>query len=291
MLLHARLRVELVTIRTTGDVVLDRPLYELGGKGVFTKEIELALLRGEIDFAVHSLKDMPVTMPLVDPSELIIAAIPKRADVADVLVSAEARSIDVLPKNARVGSSSLRRRAQLLDRRPDLQVEPIRGNIDTRVEKLQAGEFDAIILAAAGLKRLGIWDDAIMTPIHESQMLPAAGQGALALQCRMEDSATREILAAMDDETTRACVEIERQIVRELDGDCHSPIAGWAKRLRDGRFELHAAVAMRGGAPPVIHVDAAGGREVAMVVAEKLKAAGAMTMLHVPVPAPKVPGE
>ena len=286
---HNSLRIELVTIKTTGDIVLDRPLYEVGGKGVFTKEIEVLLLRGEIDFAVHSLKDMPVTMPLVDQSELVIAATPPREDVADVLISSQAKSIDALPHNARVGSSSLRRRAQLLDRRPDLRVEPIRGNIDTRVQKLKSGEFDAIILAAAGLRRLAIWDDAIMARIDELQMLPAAGQGALALQCRADDAGTRTVLAAMDDATTRICVEMERAIVRELNGDCHSPIAAWARQLADGRFELQTAVATRGGAAPIIREVLVGGLDVATAVAERLKRSGAMKMLHVP--SPGTPGE
>jgi len=283
---HPSLRVELVAIRTTGDVVADRPLHEFGGKGVFTKEIELALLRGEIDCAVHSLKDMPVTQPLVEQGELMIAAILEREDVRDVLVSRVARTINELPQNARVGSSSLRRRAQLLDRRPDLQVEPLRGNIDTRISKLKAGGFDAIVLAAAGISRLGVWDDALMTSIDLFQMLPAAGQGALAVQGRCADDVTRAFLAPLDHSPSRRAVEIERRLILELRGDCHSPLAVY---VTDDRFEaaakpfhLQAAVARRGGVPPLISVKMSGGAEIALDAARRLEDQGAIEMLHGP---------
>ena len=166
----------MIVIKTSGDQIQDKPLADIGGKGLFTKELEQALLEGRVDFAVHSFKDVPVTMPLVDQTGLIIAAVPRREVPFDALISLTAKSIDELPKGARIGTGSLRRRAQLLERRPDLLVENIRGNIDTRITKLKRGEFDAVVLAIAGLKRSNLFDPAIMTPLPD--LLPAAGQGA-----------------------------------------------------------------------------------------------------------------
>ncbi len=173
---HRGLGVNLKIVKTTGDQIIDRPLHEVGGKGLFTKELELALLAGEIDFAVHSFKDMPVTMPLVAQEDLIVAAVPIRADPRDVLISRAARTIDELPAGARVGTGSLRRRCQLLDRRADLQIEAVRGNIDTRLRKLREGDFDAVILAFAGLMRAGLFDQSMMFMIPEDVLLPAPGQ-------------------------------------------------------------------------------------------------------------------
>jgi hydroxymethylbilane synthase len=249
------LSVEIHLIKTTGDRVLDRPLHELGGKGLFTKEIELALLGGQVDFAVHSFKDVPITQPLVEQADLIIAAVPRREDARDALLSLQARSVLELRRGARVGTTSLRRRAQLLELRPDLEIHPVRGNIDTRLSKLRAGEFDAIILAMAGLLRAGLFDEAIATPLDPAEMLPAAGQGALALQCRRFDMTTRQILAALDDPSTAACVAVERKVVEILQGDCHSPIAALATRsgagLASDGIELRIAVGRQGGDPPV----------------------------------------
>jgi len=246
--LRPGLRVDLILIKTTGDRVQDRPLYEVGGKGVFTKELELALLAGEIDFAVHSYKDMPVTQPLVDVTDLVIAGVPVRADARDVLIGAT--SIDRLSKGARVGTSSLRRQCQLLDGRPDLKILPLRGNIDTRLKKLRAGEFDAIVLAAAGLHRAKLFDAAYMHPLDIHRMLPAAGQGAIALQCRRDDGPTREVLSQLDHPDTRRCVDIERDVVRQLNGDCHSPIAALAV-LESDRITLRVAVGGPDGSAPV----------------------------------------
>lgn len=249
--LHPGLAVELVIIKTSGDQIVDRPLHEAGGKGLFTKELEQALFAGAIDFAVHSFKDVPVTMPLVDVSSLAIAAVPKREDPRDVLVSQKAKQIEQLPRGAKVGTGSLRRRCQLLALRPDLQVELIRGNVDTRIKKQRGGEFDAVILAYAGLKRSGLFDDVDMTAIDTDQMLPAAAQGALAIQCRASDAATRELLSAMNDHASFKCVEAERAVVRALNGDCHSPIAAMAA-VTNGVMELRAAVGKRDGETPVI---------------------------------------
>jgi hydroxymethylbilane synthase len=245
----AGLRVEMVIVATSGDRIQDKPLHEFGGKGLFTKELEQALLRGEVDFAVHSFKDVPVTMPLVDVSELVIAAVPAREDVRDVLVSAKARRLEDLPAGAKVGTGSLRRRAQVLALRPDVQVEAIRGNVDTRIRKLRTGEYDAVILALAGVKRAGLLDEAVMTPIPVETMLPAAGQGALALQCRREDERVRGILGTLNGAAVFAAVALEREVVKLLEGDCHSPIAAYCEWGAEVR--LRVAVAGDGGVPPV----------------------------------------
>lgn len=248
---HPGLTVETVLFRTSGDQIADRPLHEIGGKGLFTKELEQALLAGSIDFAVHSFKDVPVTMPLVDPTDLIVAAVPEREDPRDVLVSRDGLQFAELPKAARVGTGSLRRRAQLLALRPDLNVESIRGNIDTRLRKCFSGEYDVAVLAMAGVKRAGLFDSKTMTPIQPAELLPAPGQGALALQCRQDDAATIEILSSVSDLATTACVSAERELVRLLEGDCHSPIAAFCERYEHGLL-LRAAVGARNGNPPLI---------------------------------------
>jgi len=245
-----KLEVQTILITTTGDKILDRPLYDSGGKGLFVREIEQALLSSQIDFAVHSCKDVPVTTPLVDQSDLIIAAIPKRLDPRDVLISPHGSTIDELPKGCIVGTSSLRRQCQLLHRRPDLQIKPIRGNIDTRIKKLSNNEFAATILALAGLTRASLFDESQMYPIPPEEMLPAPGQGALALQCRRNDQHIRDILAQLDDPHSRIAVEAERSVVAALNCDCHSPIAVLA-RIENQTFHLRAALGQRDGQPPI----------------------------------------
>jgi hydroxymethylbilane synthase len=254
---HPGLLVEMVVITTSGDQLIDRSLAELGGKGLFTKELELAMLAGQIDLAVHSLKDVPVTMPLVDQSELIIAAIPAREDARDVLVSRLARSVAELPPGTKVGTGSLRRRCQLLQARPDLLIAPLRGNVDTRLRKLEEGEWGAIVLAAAGLKRLSRWDDSCMTPIDPAVILPAAGQGALALQCRRDDERTIALVAVLNDVDAAQATTAERAVVAQLQGDCHSPIAAYATIEQDN-LTLQAAVGGRDpNAPgPVVRASA-----------------------------------
>lgn len=254
---HPGLRVELIIVKTTGDQIQDRPLHEIGGKGLFTKELEQALMNREVDFAVHSFKDVPVTMPLVDISALVFAAVPKREDPRDLLVSIKARRIADLPRGARVGTTSLRRRCQLLSLRRDLQIEPIRGNIDTRLQKMRDGAFDAIILAAAGMKRSGLFDEREMSFIDENEMLPAAGQGALAIQCRADAAETRRLLSVLNDPESAECVAAERRIVQALEGDCHSPIAAWA-RMRNGQMALRAVVGSAGGKLPLARAFSAG---------------------------------
>jgi len=255
---HPGLNVELVIISTSGDQIQDRPLHEFGGKELFTKELEQALLRGDVDFAVHSFKDVPVTMPLVDVSQLVIAAVPPREDPRDVLASMKGRSLAELPPGARVGTGSLRRQAQVLALRPDLVVMPIRGNVDTRIRKLKSGDYDAVILAYAGLKRAGLFDESFMTPIPVKAMLPAAGQGALALQCRRDKEEVRQLLYALHDSTSNLEVYLEREIVRQLNGDCHSPIAALARVRSFDDITLDVAVAARDGKPPVVHVNSQG---------------------------------
>ena len=254
---HPDVRVELTLFRTSGDQIAERPLYELGGKGLFTKELEQALLAGKIDLAVHSFKDMPVTMPLVEQSALVVAAVPPREDPRDVLISAGATSLRELAPGARIGSGSLRRRAQILTLRPDVRVEPIRGNIDTRLRKLREGQFDAIVLAMAGLKRAGLLDLQIMHVIDPAEILPAPGQGALALQCRRDEGRMIELLSVVNDPATATCVGAERELVRLLDGDCHSPIGALAELASDG-LHLRAAVGRRDGRPPVVVASASG---------------------------------
>lgn len=280
---HRGLSVDLKIVKTTGDQIIDRPLHEVGGKGLFTKELELALLAGEIDFAVHSFKDMPVTMPLVAQEDLIVAAVPTRADPRDVLISQVARTIDELPNSARVGTGSLRRRCQLLDRRPDLRIESIRGNIDTRLRKLRDGEFDAVILASAGLARTNLFDPSVMSLIPEEALLPAPGQGALALQCRRDDSRSRELLVSLNEETTSLCVRAERALVNDLHGDCLSPIAALAT-IDNSRLRLRGTIGARHGAPPVLRGEADGDHKSPEVVArdlfDQLEKAGVMNLLH-----------
>ncbi len=247
---HPGLRVSLVVFKTSGDRITDQPLHEFGGKGLFTKELEQALLAGRIDFAVHSFKDVPVTMPLVDQTDLLIAAVPKREEPWDVLASFKARRLYDLPAWSRVGTGSLRRRCQVQLARPRLVVEPIRGNIDTRLRKLRDGEYDAIVLALAGVKRAGLFDASFMTTIPIHTMVPAPGQGALALQCRKADGRTRYLLAALNHPATATCVGAERALVAALEGDCHSPIGALA--VLAGRLTLYAAVGSRDGNPPVL---------------------------------------
>jgi len=276
------LRVELVLVKTTGDQVTDKPLHHIGGKGLFTKELELALLAGHVDFAVHSMKDVPVTMPLVDQGNLVIAAVPQREDPRDLFLSRISRSLDGLPHSAKIATGSLRRGCQILARRSDLRVEPVRGNVDTRIRKLADKEFDAVVLATAGVKRCGLFDGSYMTPIDTDQLLPAAGQGALALQCRADDAKTLALLRVMNEADDFDCVAAERAVVLALHGDCHSPIAALAQ-ASGTQIMLEAAVGASGGKPPVIRAKAAVPRAEFMsavrLVVDELLAKGAAELL------------
>jgi hydroxymethylbilane synthase len=224
--------VEVVTIRTTGDRVQDRRLAEIGGKGLFTKEIEEALFAGRVDLAVHSLKDVETWLP----DGLEIACVLARDDPRDAFLSAKAASLAALPMGAKIGTASLRRQAQLLCRRPDLVIVPIRGNVDTRIGKLDAGEVDAIVLALCGLERLGKAEQATEI-LSREVMLPAVGQGALAIECRTGEDGLRGLLEPLHDPGSAACVKAERAMLAALDGSCRTPIAGLAELVGD-RLEL-----------------------------------------------------
>lgn len=228
---------ELKHIVTKGDRILDVTLSKVGGKGLFVKEIEQALLNKEIDFAVHSMKDMPSSLP----DGLVIACIPIREDLRDAYISKNHTKLMDLPEGAVVGTSSLRRSSQLLAMRPDLSIRSIRGNIDTRLKKLEDKEFDAIILASAGLKRMG-WSESIVTeylPITDS--LPAVGQGALAIECRADDQTLRDLLEPLNDEETYSTVQGERAFLKTLEGGCSVPIGAHC-RIVGEKFELTGLV-------------------------------------------------
>ena len=220
---HPGLRVEKKLMTTKGDRILDAPLAKIGGKGLFTKELEAAMLDGEIDMAVHSLKDMPTELP----GGLLISAVTKRMDAGDALVSPRFPSLRELPRGARVGTSSLRRKAQLLHARPDLDLRDLRGNVNTRLRKLDEGEFDAIVLAVAGLKRLG-FADRIAEVLPQSIVLPAVGQGALAVETREEDAKIRDIIAFLNDADTMNCARAERAFLARVEGGCQVPVGVYA---------------------------------------------------------------
>ena len=245
---HPGLEVALVPLSTRGDEVLDRSLAAIGGKGLFLKELEVAMQRGEADCAVHSLKDVPMDL---EPGFALPAILP-RADPADAFVSPRFAGIEALPEGAVVGTSSLRRQAQLRALRPDLLPRDLRGNVNTRLAKLDAGEYDAIVLACAGLQRLG-FDARIRARLAPPGWLPAPAQGAIAVECREGDAATIALFAALDDAATRTCVSAERAMNRALHGSCHVPVAGYAE-LAGERLHL---VGLVGEAHTGRHVRAA----------------------------------
>jgi len=216
--------IEITVIRTTGDTIQDRPLSDVGGKGLFTKEIEQALIDGTVDLAVHSAKDMVTVLP----AGLVLAACLPREDARDVLVSRAAKSIAELPQGATVGTASLRRQAQLKMLRPDLAVVPLRGNVETRLKKIAEGVADATILALAGLKRLGL-ERAAAAVLEPDAFLPAVGQGAIGLETRADDDKTRQLIAPINDPATLIAVTAERAFLAVLDGSCKTPIAGHAR--------------------------------------------------------------
>ena len=235
--------IAIEVIRTTGDKVRDRALSEIGGKGLFAKEIEEALLAGAIDLAVHSMKDMPTWLP----DGLAIVCQLEREDPRDALIARDAGSIAELRRGAVVGSASLRRRAQLLMARPDLEVVPFRGNVDTRLKKLAAGEVDATLLAMAGLRRLGVVERAGAIPLEPDEMLPAVGQGVICIECRAGDDATRDLLAPLNHQATAAAVAAERAFLAGLDGSCRTPIAGLAEIDGAGTLDFRGLIARPDG--------------------------------------------
>ena len=236
---HPGLIVELVPTLTRGDVILDTPLAKVGGKGLFVKELEVALLEKRADIAVHSMKDVPVEFP----DGLGLVTICEREDPRDAFVSNKYNSLDELPAGSIVGTSSLRRQCQLAKRRPDLVIRSLRGNVGTRLSKLDNGDYDAIILAVAGLKRLEL-NDRIRQPMSPEESLPAVGQGAVGIECRLDDEQTRALLAPLNHDDTAIRVRAERAMNTRLEGGCQVPIGSYAE-LNDGELWLRALV----GAP------------------------------------------
>ena len=234
--MHADLTVELVTFVTQGDKILDTPLAKIGGKGLFVKELEAALMDGRADLAVHSMKDVPMALP----EGLSLAVICEREDPLDAFVSNHYASFADLPQGAKVGTSSLRRKCQILKARPDLEIIDLRGNVGTRLSKLDDGQYDAIILASAGLKRLGL-AERIRHTIQPDVSLPAVGQGALGLECRSQDQAVLDLILPLMHAETNVCVRAERAFNAYLDGGCQVPIAGYAT-LQNGQLQIEGRV-------------------------------------------------
>ena len=271
------LSTQLLPITTTGDRILDRPLAAIGGKGLFIKELEVALLEGRADIAVHSMKDVPWELP----EELHIAVILVREDARDVLVSKTGKTLAQLPHAAKVGTSSLRRRSQLLALRPDLELLDLRGNVPTRLASLERGDYVAIVLAAAGLKRLGLFTQGACALSAES-MLPAVGQGAIGIECRRGDSEIERLIAPLHDELTAQCVRAERAMNARLGGSCTVPVAGYAQ-IDGARLHLQGLVAAVDGDDIVRQTasgPAADAERIGDALGQALLAAGADRILR-----------
>lgn len=276
--LDPELAVDLVIIKTKGDIIQDVPLAQVGGKGLFVKEIEEALLDNRADLAVHSIKDVPMELP----DGLILGCIPKRETPTDCMLSCKYADLAALPQGACVGTSSLRRQAQLLALRPDLRIESLRGNVDTRLRKLREGVYDAIILASAGMNRLGL-SAPYMHALDPQTFLPAVGQGAIGIECREDDYDLFALLAEIEDTPTRVCVEAERGFLAGLEGGCQVPIAGHACLENDETFVLEGLVAEVDGS--LILREAQRGhtskaRQVGLELAETLLARGGRAILE-----------
>jgi hydroxymethylbilane synthase len=274
--LHEHIDVELVAMKTRGDVLLDTPLAKVGGKGLFVKELEQGMLEGRADIAVHSMKDVPVEFP----EGLHLAVICEREDPHDAFVSNHYQSIEDLPQGARLGTSSLRRECQVRTHRPDLEVLPLRGNVNTRLRKLDDGQFDAIILAMAGLKRLG-FDERIRSALTPEQSLPAIGQGALGIETRIDDDEMNALIAPLHDSHTAITVTAERALNRRLSGGCQVPIAGYAM-LEGDELWLRGLVGQPDGSQ-TLYAELRGAAEdadkIGVAVAEMLLAKGADKIL------------
>lgn len=275
---HKNLQIELVKMTTSGDRFLKDKLLAVGGKGLFVKELEEALFSHQADLAVHSMKDVPNTCP----PGLMIAAISARENPYDALVSQTYSSIHALPPNATVATSSLRRQSQLLAVRPDLRIVALRGNIHTRLEKLEREGYDAIVLAVAGLKRMGL-EKRIQQIIPEAIMLPACGQGALGLECRVEDPWVRSLIKPLNDHTTATCVQTERHVNALLGGNCHVPVAIYAQCVDDLTITLKARVASADGSTILTSVQQGctdQAQQLAQHCAEDLIAQGAYKLIQ-----------
>ena len=274
--LYPQIKVKLISMVTKGDVILDTPLAKIGGKGLFVKELENALLEKCADIAVHSMKDVPMQFP----KGLGLSVICKREDPRDAFVSNKYQSLDELPQGSIVGTSSLRRQCQLKQLRPDLDIRSLRGNVGTRLTKLDNGDYDAIILAAAGLIRLGM-PNRITSFIETTQFLPAAGQGAVGIECRTDDAAVQALLTPLADPETTACVLAERAMNAHLQGGCQVPIGGYAV-LENGHIYLRALVGALDGSK-IIYAEGKNTLENAEIlgvqIAEKLLAQGADRIL------------
>lgn len=238
---HPHVAVTLEKFTTTGDKILDVPLAKIGGKGLFTKELEIAMLDRKIDLAVHSLKDVPAFLA----DGLCIGALTEREDEGDALISVKYDSFAALPPGATIGTSSLRRKAQLLRARPDLNMVELRGNLDTRLRKLDEGQYDAIVLAVAGLKRLG-WQDRITEILPKDVCLPAVGQGALAIECRCDDQEVLDIISVLHHEQTAAAVTAERAFLQIIEGGCQVPVGVYG-RIEDDQLRLEALISSLDG--------------------------------------------
>jgi hydroxymethylbilane synthase len=270
------LDVELFTMTTQGDKILDTPLARVGGKGLFVKELELGILEGRADLAVHSMKDVPVEFP----QGLGLAAILEREDPRDALISNVFKSIDGLPEGARVGTSSLRRQCQLRARRPDLEVVDLRGNVNTRLAKLDNGDYDAILLAAAGVKRMG-WEGRITELLPPEQFLPAIGQGAIGIEIRVSDERVSSVVEALNDAQTAKRVRAERALNERLQGGCQVPIAGYSE-ISHGVMVLRALVGRPDGTElvqGVISGEPENAEELGQVLADDLLSRGAKQIL------------
>lgn len=275
--LGAPFEFEIEEIVTKGDRILDVTLSKVGGKGLFVKEIEQAMFDKRIDMAVHSMKDMPAVLP----EGLVIGAIPDREDHRDVLISHGHKQLDELESGAVVGTSSLRRSSQLLAKRPDLEIKWIRGNIDTRIEKLKSGEYDAIILAAAGLKRMGWADETVSEFIDTDICVPAVGQGALSIECRGDDHELLEWLEKFTSARTAAAVRAERSFLAKMEGGCQVPIAGYAEADESGHIEMTVLVGSPDG--KIIYKDKVAGTDPEMLgelAADRLTALGAKGLIE-----------
>ena len=273
---NSGLDVELFTMTTQGDKILDTPLAKVGGKGLFVKELELGILEGEADLAVHSMKDVPVEFP----DGLGLAAILEREDPRDALISNAFTSIDTLPQGARVGTSSLRRQCQLRACRPDLEVLDLRGNVNTRLAKLDIGDYDAILLAAAGVKRMG-WEDRITELLPPEQFLPAIGQGAIGIEIRVADEKVSRIVEVLNDEQTATRIRAERALNERLQGGCQVPIAGYSE-ISHGVMVLRALVGRPDGTElvqGVISGKPEDAEELGQVLADDLLSRGAKQIL------------
>jgi len=274
--LHPGLQVELLTMSTQGDRILDSPLAKIGGKGLFVKELEQGMLDGRADLAVHSMKDVPAELP----DGLCLGAILDREDPRDAFVSRQYSSVDDLPEGARVGTSSLRRQCQLRARRPDLQILDLRGNVGTRLGKLDAGDYDAIVLACAGLKRLGL-SARITHALTAEEMLPAIAQGVIGIECRVDDARVRGLIGPLNHDETGQRTAAERAMNATLAGGCQAPVAGYSL-LHDGVIELRGLVGQPDGSK-VIRGDVSGAAEQAEALgkqlAEDLLARGARSIL------------